>query len=334
MNLKQKKVLVYVGLDRIGDSLLKLPFVQCLRNAFPDAHITWVAGKDTSVYASIMSPFIKGLIDEVIENAGIGLSIKELLKRPMNGRHFDLVIDTQRVALATLVLWRIKHNEFISPFGNFIFSTRKPVAGYSFPKSMQRQMLDLLEIATGQLIETPTTINLRIEQILVDVAKHVLPEGKVYVGLLPGSGGKPKCWPLNRFIEVAIEQARADRVPVFLLGPKELGWHREIEAKVPEAIFPLQDEKFKDKLNFEPQWTIALSQRFSVSVSNDSGAGHMCAIGGSPLISLFGRTAPEKFKPMSSKLTIIKAQDYGGREMHFIPVNVVNAAINTVLNKK
>ena len=79
MNLKQKKVLVYVGLDRIGDSLLKLPFVQCLRNAFPDAHITWVAGKDTSVYASIMSPFIKGLIDEVIENAGIGLSIKELL---------------------------------------------------------------------------------------------------------------------------------------------------------------------------------------------------------------------------------------------------------------
>ena len=199
---------------------------------------------------------------------------------------------------------------------------------------MQRQMLDLLEIATGQPIETPTTITLRIEQILVDVAKHVLPEGKVYVGLLPGSGGKPKCWPLNRFIEVAIEQARADRVPVFLLGPKELGWHREIEAKVPEAIFPLQDEKFKDKLNFEPQWTIALSQRFSVSVSNDSGAGHMCAIGGSPLISLFGRTAPEKFKPMSSKLTIIKAQDYGGREMHFIPVNVVNAAINTVLNKK
>ena len=42
-------VLVYVGLDRIGDSLLKLPFVRGLRDAYPSAHITWLAGKDTSV---------------------------------------------------------------------------------------------------------------------------------------------------------------------------------------------------------------------------------------------------------------------------------------------
>ncbi len=60
----------------------------------------------------------------------------------------------------------------------------------------------------------------------------------------------------------------------------------------------------------------------------------MCAAGGSPLISLFGRTSPEKFKPMTTKLTIIKAQDHGGREMHFIPVNVVNAAIHEALKTK
>ena len=334
MNMKPKTILVYVGLDRIGDSLLKLPFVQCLRGAFPEAHITWVAGKDSSVYASIMSPFIKDLLDEVIENAGIGLSIKELFRRPLNGRHFDLILDTQRVALATLVLWRISHNEFISPFGNFMFSNRKPEAKYSFPRSMQRQMLDLLEIATGQTIETPSNLTLRIDPILLDAAKRILPEDNVYVGLLPGSGGKPKCWPLGNFIEVATTQTRLGRVPVFLLGPNELEWYEKIVASVPGAIFPLQDESFKDKLIFEPQWTIALSQRLSVSVSNDSGAGHMCAAGGSPLISLFGRTSPEKFKPMTTKLTIIKAQDHGGREMHFIPVNVVNAAIHEALKTK
>ena len=131
-----KTILVYVGLDRIGDSLLKLPFIQNLRAAYPDTYITWVAGKDTSVYASIMSPFINGLLDEVIENAGIGISPLELINRPLSGRQFDLIIDTQRVALATLVLWRIKHKEFISPFGNFFFSNRKPSPGYNFPKSM------------------------------------------------------------------------------------------------------------------------------------------------------------------------------------------------------
>ena len=45
-----------------------------------------------------------------------------LVCRLRDSQHaFDLVFDTQRVALATLVLWRTRHNEFISPFGNFIF---------------------------------------------------------------------------------------------------------------------------------------------------------------------------------------------------------------------
>ena len=71
MNEKPKSVLVYVGLDRVGDSLLKLPFVQGLRHAFPEAHITWLAGKDTSVYATFMAPTVDGLLDEVIDDAGI-----------------------------------------------------------------------------------------------------------------------------------------------------------------------------------------------------------------------------------------------------------------------
>ena len=332
MDTETKSVLVYVGLDRIGDSLLKLPFVRGLREAFPGAHITWVAGKDTSVYAGNMSPFVKGLLDEVIENAGIGLSPKELLRRPLNSRYFDIIFDTQRVALATLVLCRIRHGQFISPFGNFFLSSRKPPSGYKFPQSMQRQMLDLLEIATDQKIKTPNTLPLQLEPSLLPATQQLLPEGPTYVGLLPGSGGKPKCWPLRKFIQLAQIQTVAGRVPVFLLGPQEKQWRPEIAAVVPEAIFPLQDGNHKDELKHEPQWTIALSKRIAVSVSNDSGAGHMCAVGGQPLVSLFGRTSPAKFKPMTPKLTIIKAQDYGGREMHFIPVDAVDSAVKNAIN--
>ena len=332
MDTNTNSVLVYVGLDRIGDSLLKLPFVRSLREAFPGAHITWVAGKDTSVYASNMAPFVKGLLDEVIENAGIGLSPKELLKRPLNSRYFDIIFDTQRVALATLVLSRIRHGQFISPFGNFWFSSRKPPPGYKFPQSMQRQMLDLLEIATDQKINTPTTLPLKLEPSLIPASQKALPGGSTYVGLLPGSGGKPKCWPLKNFIELAQNQIIANRIPVFLLGPQETHWRPEITAGVPEALFPLQDDNYKSELQYEPQWTIALSKRLAVSVSNDSGAGHMCAVGGQPLVSLFGRTSPAKFKPMTPKLTIIKAQDYGGREMHFIPLDAVSAAVQRATN--
>ena len=331
MNEQPKSVLVYVGLDRVGDSLLKLPFVQGLRNAFPDAHITWLAGKDTSVYAAVMAPTVDGLLDDVIDEAGIGLRLKELLYRPLGGRYFDLIIDTQRVALATLVVYRIPHKAFISPFGKFALSTHKPPRGYVFPKSMQRQMLDLLEIASGNTVPTPVGIDLPIDASILVAAANALPAGPVYVGLSPGAGGLPKCWPLENFILLAKAQEREGRVPVFILGPQEISWQRAIKVAVPNAMFPLQTHGLGDKHGYLPQLTIALSQRLAVSVCNDSGTGHMCALGGQPLISLFGRTVPEKFTPISLCLTIIRAQDYGGREMAFIPVDAVKEAVETAL---
>ncbi len=327
-----KTVLVYVGLDRVGDSLLKLPFVRGLRDAYPDARITWLAGKDTSVYASFMGPVVKGLIDEVIECADIGLSPKELLRRPLGGRHFDLIIDTQRVALASFILFRIHHQKFVSPFGNFILSSRKPPRGYTFPKSMQRQLLDLLEIATGKTIATPERLDLDLDPALTTIAQRALPDGPVYVGLSPGAGGLPKCWPLEKFIELAHRQLKAGRVPVFILGPQELDWLAEIKEAVPEALFPLQTGGLGEAHDYAPHLTIALTKQLALAVSNDSGTGHMFAVGGVKLISLFGRTVPEKFTPMCRDLTIIKAQDYGGREMHFIPVDAVADAVDNVLS--
>ncbi len=331
MNKQTKSILVYVGLDRVGDSLLKLPFVQGLRHAFPDAHITWLAGKDTSVYASFMAPAVDSLLDEVIDDAGIGLSLKELFYRPLDGQSFDLIIDTQRVALATAIVYRIRHKAFVSPFGNFLLSTHKPSKGYVFPKSMQRQMLDLLEIATGNTVPTPSAIDLPLDATFIAASKRALPGGPVYVGISPGAGGFPKCWSLENFILLAKAQVNSGRVPVFILGPQERAWKQEITADVPTALFPLQTHDLGDRHGYLPQLTIALSQRLAVSVCNDSGTGHMCALGGQPLISLFGRTAPDKFTPMSSRLTIIKAQDYGGREMSFIPVDAVKEAIEAVL---
>jgi ADP-heptose:LPS heptosyltransferase len=52
--------------------------------------------------------------------------------------------------------------------------------------------------------------------------------------------------------------------------------------------------------------TIALAQRFAVSVANDSGVGHMLAAANTPLISLFGPTDPAKFAPISEKLSILR----------------------------
>lgn len=328
-------VLVYVGFDRIGDGLLKLPFVRGLRLAFPDARITWLAGKEDSVYAGVLADLAKGQIDEVIEHAGIGVKPGELLRRipksPLDGRRFDLIIDTQRTLWTSLSLWRVAHGTFISPAARFLLSSKKPVTGYRFPKTMQRQLLDLLELACGQDFPSPKTLNLDLDPALSDAATRLLPDGPVYIGFAPGSGGPPKCWPLESFISIAQLQAAKGRVPVFLLGPKEDGWLNQIKAGVPEALFPLRDDGVQAAHGFSPLLPIAISKRFEAAVSNDSGAGHMFAVGGRPVVILYGVTAPKKFQPMTDKLTIIRAQDFGGPEMHNIPIDAVEEALEKVL---
>lgn len=317
-------VLVYVGLDRVGDSLLKLPFVRGLRQAFPAARLTWVAGKETSVYAGVMAPLVGGLLDEVIENAGIGRRPGELIgPKPLGGRGFDLVIDTQRIVWTTLSLKRVPHRVFLSPAAHFLFSSRRPPKGYRFPRSMQRQMLDLLELASGRTFPTPQSLDIPIDPALRATAARLLPDGPAYVGLAPGSGGRPKCWPLENFIALARLQAERGRVPVFVLGPQEIDWRAGLEAAVPTALFPLQADGAEAGHGFAPPFTIALAQRFAAAVANDSGVGHMFAVGGRPLVSLFGSTVPEKFMPMTANLAIVRATDYGGKEMRLIPVERV-----------
>ncbi|NQU60116.1 MAG: glycosyltransferase family 9 protein [Rhodospirillales bacterium] len=329
-------VLVYVGFDRIGDGLLKLPFVRGLRQAFPDARITWAAGREDSVYAGVLADPAKGLIDEVVEYARIGESPAELFRPlsqgPLGGRRFDLIIDTQRIFWTSLSLKRVPHKTFISPAARFLLSSRKPKSGYKFPKTMQRQMLDLLELASGQSFPTPDRLVLDLDQSLLDAARDFLPDGNVYIGFGPGSGGPPKCWPLENFIELASTEATQGRMPVFFLGPKEEDWHGQIRSAVPQALFPLQDQKLRDAFGYSPLLSIALAERLACAVSNDSGTGHMFAVGGVPVVILYGVTAPKKFAPMTDKLTIIRAQDFGGPEMRHIPVEAVSEAIEKALS--
>lgn len=324
-----QSILVYVGLDLMGDALMKMPFVRALRETYPQARITWLAGKGRTVFSGPLAPLVRGLIDEVIEDAGIGTHASELLRRPLPDRTFDLVIDTQRRVLTTLILRRLRCKRFISGSANFLFSTVKPPSGYRKATTMIRQILDLIEIASGQKIEERTGVLYDAESLAG--AKHLLPDGPTYVGLVPGAGGRHKCWPRDRFIEVARRQAAKGRVPVVILGPDETGWLEEFRTALPMARFPIQEEAAATGKAPGPLLTIALASLMKAAVSNDSGGGHLVAAGGVPLVSLWGPTVMEKAPPQTPRLITILARQFGGTEMSYIPVDAVEDAVETLL---
>ena len=316
-------ILVYVGLDAVGDGLIKLPFVRALRAAFPQSRITWMAGKGHTVYADTLAPLVVGLIDDVLDEADIGSHWRELLHNPLPDRQFDLIIDTQRRVLTTLILKRIRHGRFISAAAGYVFSDARPPS-HQRPAAMAAQLMSLVTLAGGRT--DTASASLPRDSATEALADTLLPPGPRYVGLAPGAGGKHKCWPLERFCSLGASLSTKGFVPVFLLGPAEAEWDDFIRANVPGALLPLQQTHLAT-----PMLTIALGRRMTAAVANDSGTGHMLAAADIPLVSLFGPTPARKFAPGAARLTVVQAQDFGADSMDAIPTAAVEAALHPAL---
>ena len=231
-----ESIAVYVGGDLIGDALMKLPFVRALKGAWPDAHVTWLAGVHKTAFGHELAPLVAGLIDETIDEAGFESASGKILSRPLSGRRFDLVIDTQRGVGRSLLVRRIRHRVFVSGAADFWLSDRKPSKPWKRPPSMIGQMMELLSLAHGSapLPGPPLPVDPELEACAADL----LPPGPVYIGFAPGAGGQHKRWPLDRFVEIANRQPMAGRVPVILLGPGEADLAGAIGSAVPGAIVP------------------------------------------------------------------------------------------------
>jgi len=324
-------ILVYSGLELIGDGVMKLPFVRALRQRWPEAQITWLAGKGKTVYAGVLAPLVAHSIDAIIEDAGIGSRAGELLRRPLSPRRFDLVIDTQRRVLTTLILRRIRHDCFVSGAAEFLLSDRKPPRNYRRPERLIDQLMDLIAIAGDRPVQPDFTLDLGVEWR--DWAARLLPAGPIYIGLAPGAGGVHKRWPRENFVALAQAEMAAGREIVLLLGPAEEEWREPLQAALPTARFPLQDCSVPEAIAASPLFTMALGERLAVAVANDSGTGHLIAASGCAMVSLFGPTRPEKFAPGARRLEVIAAQSYGSSEMAAIPVGAVRDAIARILSE-
>jgi len=325
-------ILVYVGNnpdDAIGENVLKLPLLGALKEAFPKARITWIAGIGPAQFDGVLAPVVDGMIDEFITDFRILGTAQELFFRwrPMRDRRFDLIVDAQRNAVQTLVLRRIPHRIFISGCWRFFFSDRKPPEALLHPRRLTEKLLGLAAAAVGAEVR-PSPV-WPLQQQWLDTAARILPEGPVYVALAPGAGkkGSGKCWPLEHFLELARDQHEKGRQPVFLLGPGEIGWIDRIQQDAPYAVIPSDSPDTVGQR--EPALAMALARRVSVAVANCSGIGHLLAAGGPPMVSLFGPTQPSKYAPYASRLIALRAQDFGATgNIEEIPVEAVSTAVD------
>ncbi|HZZ34307.1 MAG TPA: glycosyltransferase family 9 protein [Caulobacteraceae bacterium] len=323
-----REILIYSTGEVIGDGIIKLPWIGGLRDAMPDARIVWCAASGETVYATTLRPLAQRYIDEIISEQGLERGAFGLWgPAPFGGRRFDLVVDTQSDWRQTIAVRRAAAGPFIAATLGFLLSSRRPRA--KPPIQIGPRIGLLFSLAAGAQV-TPTD-PWKADAAALAKAARLLPDGPAYVGLAPGTGGREKRWPLERYIALARRLAASRRAPVFILGPDEAGEAAKIAAAVPQARFPDTRAIAGDDAG-GPRLVIALASRLAAAVANDAGPGHMLAAGGAPLVSLHrsARTA-EKFRPAADRLELLIA-DNG--DMSSIGLDAVEAAIGRLARVK
>jgi ADP-heptose:LPS heptosyltransferase len=304
----------------VGDGLLKLPTINAFGNVSPPWQITWVTGKNPSIFSRHFQPLVDTSLHRVLEQTGIGQRWIEGFSTLGDNPFFDSILCTESKLKPTLVLKRIPHHRFVSPAFRFRFSSVVPRLD-QFPSGVSERFNFLCSVAIDQQIEQDCTVTLPRQFEMA--ARSLLPDGKSYVGFCPGAGGVAKRWPLDRYLALARKAIGIGATPVFFVGPEEADIVSLIKDGVPEALMPEIDlSNVNDGAN-GPLLTIALARKLALGVSNDAGGGHLLAAGGRPQIRLYKSTHGIKFKSPYGHQESISAEDNGLRRMSDIPVEIV-----------
>ena len=290
-----------------------------------------MAGQGKTEYSYNLKPLVNNLIDEVVDNLKIGVNpFIEFIKPSPIKKEYDVIIDTQTVVLPTLCLKKIKHKIFLSASAKWIFSDLKP-NNFSIKNTSLNDRLNIFIKLINNNEVKYCKKDIKIEDKYIKLSNTLLPKGKTYIGISPGAGDKAKIWPLNKFVNLAQGQVNKNRIPVFFLGPDEKNLLEIIKKDVPQAIFPeWTDTAIKSGLK-GPILVIALAKQVNVAIANDSGTGHMFAVAGTKLISLFSKHNSIKYAPNTKELIILDSKKWGGVDPNLIPLEEVEKSINKLL---
>jgi heptosyltransferase II len=298
----------------VGDAIMALPALRAVRKRFPDAGIAIVARpyvadiyRDQAICNQLLAYDPKGL--------HAGISGRERLASELRAQKFDVALLLQNAFDAAWLAWRAKIPERIGyarDGRSFLLTKAVPLPRTGeIPAHEQFYYLELLRRA-GWLdsIQDETLIDLRVPEEKRRGANEFLCKFGVRRDALRiaiGAGasyGSAKCWPPSRFAEVANRlQSEAD-ADVILFGTAA-------EASVSAAI---SAEMRRSPVDLAGKTAIAdlpaLLSQCHLFIGNDSGAMHVAAAVGLPIVAVFGPTDPVGTAPVTPRSNIVQQKPY------------------------
>jgi lipopolysaccharide heptosyltransferase I len=293
--------ILLVRLGALGDIVHAIPVAAALRRAFRGARIDWLVSAKHREILDLVPIIDRRLVinDRVGATGGTSLiqAIGELRRA-----QYDVAIDLQGL-LKSAVLARASGAPRVIGFASsyvrerlarlFYTDTYDPGSTGVHHSSGTRHIIDINLGLLAPLGLTMATAEFPIEHVDSEAARTVIERtGGRYALLNPGAAWPNKRWPPARFGIVARTlREKHGLTSAVLWGPREEPLAQEVIAASNGAAVLAPKTTIAD--------VVALARGAALMVSGDTGPTHIAAAVGTPLVSLFGPTRPQRNGPWS-----------------------------------
>ena len=309
--------ILIVKTSAIGDVTHAMPALNCLRDSYPEAHITWLveeAASDLVTGHPAVNEVLIARRKRWVRKFRFGnylQTCKEVRQfvQQLRQRKYDLVVDFQGLLKSGVWVWLSGGKQRVG-FGrgmqhsecSYLFLNHRVPAVDMEIHALERKLLLL------------KAINVPCQAIRYDFPLHSSHRQKMR-GLLEAAGfdrtkqplvainpqtmWETKLWYNDRFAAVADELAAKGMFVVFTGGSADTNVIEEIQNGMAAASLDLTGKSSLKEL-------AALYQMADVVISTDTGPMHIAAAVGTPVVALFGPTAPWRTGPYGESHTVLR----------------------------
>ncbi|NOT89604.1 MAG: glycosyltransferase family 9 protein [Lysobacter sp.] len=294
-------------LSALGDVTHVLPLIRTLRQAWPGVALTWVIGKGEQ-------KLLEGLpgVEFLVYDKKTGLAGMRMLRRELQGRRFDALLQMQVAARANLLSAFLPATRRIG----YDRSRSKDLHGLFINERIpDRPGIHVLD-AIGSFCEplglkqTEVIWDLPVPDAAREWARAQWPDNGVpTLAISPCSSHALRNWPPERYAAVA-DHAAGRGWRVVLLGGRS-----QLERDTSDAILaamqaPALDLVGKDTLKQLP----ALLGRADLLMTPDSGPMHIANAMGTRVLGLHAASNPRRSGPYSDLRFCVDRYDDAARK--------------------
>ena len=292
--------LLIIKLRYIGDVLLATPTLRAIKEARPDVLVTMMVNRGTEGVLSGNPD-----IDEILVLDKGSLAAQWRLIVELRRRRFDTVIDLTDGDRSAFLSWisgasvRIGFNDehrrrgicysaIVPPQPGLRHRIERDLAALKplgVPASEQQPKLWLTEEDEAGADQLLDRLGIRRERALII--------------LQPGARYWFKAWPAERFAELADRLTSEYPCQVLIGGSKD---EEALAQRIHEAATsrPVSIAGRTTLKQFA-----AIAKRAVLFVGNDSGAMHLAAAVGTPMVALFGPSNPDEWGPRGGRMKVL-----------------------------